>query len=171
MVPPMIFVTFCVYGETELEVLVFGLGGTVFVLGLLTRIWSQVHLRYRLNSPTVLTTTGPYRYVRNPIYIGNTLMLLAACMLAELFWFVPIMLVYCASVYTCVVRYEETHLLDKYGLAYRHYMNSVHRWLPKLAIASNTKTTHTNGPICPSLLAEWHNLLLLLPFITKELMR
>ena len=168
MVPPMVFVTLCTWGEVEEEWLVFGVGGVVFAAGLALRIWAQMHLHYRLSVRKILTTTGPYRYVRNPIYIANTTMLTAAVMLAELFWFMPIMVLYCAVVYTLVVRHEESHLLVKYGAPYQAYLDRVSRWFPgrskDAAPAANSVRF-----FYPSLWAECHNLALLLPFIIKEL--
>ena len=72
-------------------------------------------LHYRLKMRKVLTSTGPYAWVRNPIYIANTSMLVGLTCTSEHFWFVPIMLLWCAVVYHYVVRREESHLRDKYG--------------------------------------------------------
>ena len=68
MLPPMVFVTLCTWGEVENEWVIFGVGGVVFALGVALRLWAQLHLRYRLNTRTVLTTTGPYAHVRNPMH-------------------------------------------------------------------------------------------------------
>lgn len=170
MVPPMLFVTLCTWTETEGHLFVFGIGGFVFALGLVLRVWAQIHLHYRLKIRKVLTVTGPYAIVRNPIYIGNTIILAGACMLAELYWFVPLQILYCAVVYTFVVRYEENHLAQKYGNAYVKYLSSAPRWFPKRTTGlSNGKGHFFTEYLLPSLLAEVHNLLLLIPFIVKEL--
>jgi len=167
MAPPMIFITLCTWGEVENDLLVFGLGGVAFAAGLFIRLWSQTHLRYRLHIKTTLTRTGPYAYVRNPIYIGNTFILVGACLLAEMFWFAPIQLLYCAIIYSLVVRYEEAHLAEKYGVAYLDYVKRVPRWLPKLLRPESTRANVTQY-LGVSTLAEAHNLLFLLPFIIKE---
>jgi hypothetical protein len=117
----------------------------------------------------ILTTTGPYAYVRNPLYIANTIMLAATCMLAELFWFVPVQILYCAIVYTFVVRFEENRLYQKYGSAYLNYAHQVPRWLPKLRSMS-IKETNINRYLIPGIVAEVHNLLLVVPFIVKEML-
>ena len=168
MVPPMIFITLCTAGEWENNLAVFGGGGAVFMLGLSLRVWAQMHLRYRLRTHKILTVTGPYAYVRNPIYIANTAILLGACMLAELFWFLPIQLLWCAVIYTFVVRYEEARLAQKHGDAYRAYLARVPRWLPKFSPSMNFKPS-TREYIGRSLLAEVHNLAILLPFVVKEI--
>jgi len=168
MVPPMVFITLCTWGEVENELAVFGAGGVTFALGLALRVWAQMHLHYRLRMSKTLTLTGPYAYVRNPIYIANTTMLAGSCMLAELFWFIPIQVLWCAVVYGLVVRYEETHLAKKYGRAYLEYVSRVPRWLPKVG-RSDEGRPRVAGYFGPSLLAEAHNLAFLLPFLMKEL--
>ena len=169
MVPPAVFAMLCSWGEVEEEIAVFGLGGLTFALGLALRLWAQVHLRYRLQKKTVLTTTGPYAYVRNPIYIANTLLLVGMCMVAELFWLVPLQLLYCAVIYHAVVRYEESHLAEKHGQPYLDYVSRVPRWVPRLRVGRGCQGS-AHGLLLPSVLAEAHNLLLLLPAIVKELL-
>jgi steroid 5-alpha reductase family enzyme len=112
--------------------------------------------------------TGPYAYVRNPMYLANTTMLAGASMLAELFWFVPFLVLYCALIYTLVIRYEEAHLLRKYGAAYQEYMARVPRLCPKLRPPA-TSGARVPRYVLPCILAEAHNLLFLLPFALKEL--
>ncbi len=171
MIPPVIFVILCTWGEIEKDWLVFGLGGAIFALGFALRVWAQMHIHYRLKTKKMLTTTGPYAYTRNPLYIANTVMLAAVCMLSELFWFAPIQILYCAAVYSFVVRFEEEHLTQKYGTAYLNYVNEVPRWFPRLRQLNINKTNiNTNKYFTPSIAAEIYNLLLLLPFVIKEIL-
>jgi len=168
MAPPLVFAAICTWRETENRYLTFGIGSILFACGLLLRLWSQMHLHYRLKTSTVLTVTGPYVYVRNPIYIANTIMLVAAVILAELYWLAPLMFVYCLIVYTFVVRFEELHLLDRYGQAYADYVSRTQRWIPDFHVVKSA-TINTRQFLLPSLLAEAPSLLLLLPFIIKEI--
>ncbi len=167
MVPPLVFAAVCKWYETENRFLVFGLGGALFACGLLLRLWSQLHLHYRLKVPKALTITGPYVYVRNPVYIANIFMLVAAVILAELYWFAPLMLVYCVAVYSVVIRFEESHLLGKYGWHYADYISKTPRWFPNFHIPKSA-AVNTRQFFIPSLLAEAPNLLLLLPPLIKE---
>jgi protein-S-isoprenylcysteine O-methyltransferase Ste14 len=164
----MLFVTLCARGECENEWLVWGLGGLTFALGLALRLWSQMHLHHRIKVKKTLTVTGPYAYVRNPIYIANTTIFAGICMLAELFWFIPILVLYCAVVYAVAIRYEESRLLRRYGSAYQEYASRVPRVFPKLRW-SNPKAGSVRHYVLPSVLAEAHNLLFLLPLALKEL--
>ncbi len=169
MVPPLVFAAICTWHETENKFLTFGLGGALFACGMLLRLWSQMHLHYRLKIPKALTITGPYVYVRNPVYVANAIMLVAAVILAELCWFAPLMFVYCLAVYTVVVRFEESHLLNKYGQAYADYISKTPRWIPNFHVVKSAVAVDTRQFLASSLLAEAPDLLLLLPFIIKEM--
>ena len=167
MVPPILFTLLCFRGEFEKDWLIYPLGFAVFGLGVGVRVWAQMHLHYRLRVHKVLTRTGPYRFVRNPIYIGNTAILLGLVIMSELLWFLPVMLAYCAVVYHYVVRYEEAHLSEKYGQPYRAYLAAVPRWLPH-----RSRKAEPSGAVAEfflsSLWAEVHCLLWVLPFVAKE---
>jgi len=172
ILPPSLFIAVFPYGEVEESRVLFAVGGVVWLVGMALRVWAQVNLRYRLRVSTVLTATGPYTYVRNPIYIGNTTILLGLCVLCELPWFCPIMLVWCAAVYARVVRYEESHLLRKHGDAYRRYMKRVPRWFPRFRRAEQTREATRDGRthLLSSVLAELHNVVFLIPVVVKELL-
>ncbi len=81
--------------------------------------------------PKQLVVTGPYRYVRNPIYVGVGI-LYAGYFL----WFG-----YCAillyaglallGAHAFVVLYEEPNLKRKFGASYEQYLQSVPRWVPR----------------------------------------
>jgi protein-S-isoprenylcysteine O-methyltransferase Ste14 len=170
MVPPIIFAVLCTRSEIENAPLNFSVGGAFFIAGWLLRIWSQMHLHYRLKIQKALTCTGPYIYVRNPIYIGNTLMLVGTVIMSELLWFTPAILLYCMVVYSIVVRYEELHLLAKYGSEYTDYTSKVPRWIPNPLKRSASAIFNVRQFLFPSILAEIPSLLLLLPFIVKDLL-
>ena len=165
--PPMIFALLCRYGETERS-FVWPLGISLFLMGVALRLWAQEHLHYRIKVHKTLTATGPYSFVRNPIYIGNILICLSAIVISELLWFVPITFFYCLAIYSLVVRYEESHLLDKYGESYRKYMKEFPRWLPKGIRLKNLGLI--NEYFQQSIVSEIQCVFLLLPYLLKKLM-
>lgn len=169
MAPPYLFLVLSSLGEYEQETVLWTLGLAVFAAGLGLRVWAQMHLHYRLRVRKQLTTTGPYAFVRNPIYIGNTLLLTALAILSEMVWFVPVMLLWCVVVYSLVVRREESHLLEKYGEPYAVFLKTVPRWRP-----SSRRVNPALMPIrpffWPSVAAELHCLLWLAPLLGKELL-
>ncbi len=78
-----------------------------------------------------MVAAGPYRYVRNPLYLGSFLNTLALVILmppgGAVFVLAVTMVRYAMSVHA-----EEAHLLQTQGDAYRAYQNHVSRWLPSL---------------------------------------
>jgi protein-S-isoprenylcysteine O-methyltransferase Ste14 len=89
-------------------------------------------------SPTVvvrekayLVTSGPYRWVRHPLYTMGTLAYLGFALLAEN-WFITILSLLVFVVLALRTPKEEAHLLEKFGDEYRTYMQQTGRYLPKL---------------------------------------
>jgi protein-S-isoprenylcysteine O-methyltransferase Ste14 len=73
--------------------------------------------------------TGPYRYTRNPDYIGQTLTYVGIALAVNSWWpLVPLPLVLLA-VHFGVVRREERYLEKRFGQEYRDYMARTRRWL------------------------------------------
>jgi protein-S-isoprenylcysteine O-methyltransferase Ste14 len=150
-----------------MDYLIWPFGISLVFIGMILRIWAQQHLHYRLNVKKCLTTTGPHSFIRNPVYVGNILMCLGAIITSELLWMAPIALVYWFSIYSFVVRYEERHLLEKYGESYQRYLLEVPRWLPR-AIGFR-KFVILNKYFLNSIVAEIHCPFILLPYVLKEL--
>ena len=73
---------------------------------------------------------GPYRYVRNPMYVGVALALLGEAILFES----TSLLIYAALLvlhfHLWVVCYEEPTLHKKFGKKYEQYCRTVSRWVP-----------------------------------------
>jgi protein-S-isoprenylcysteine O-methyltransferase Ste14 len=80
--------------------------------------------------PRRLVIRGPYRYVRNPMYLGAGLALAGAA----LFYQSGVLLAYAAGfllvMHAFVVLYEEPTLRQTFGEDYEAYSQKVHRWLP-----------------------------------------
>jgi len=167
-IPPFLFALFCRSYETEIDTLTWPLGISVFLLGLFLRIWAQQHLHYRLKVKKYVTVTGPYSLMRNPIYVGNLLICLGLVIGSELLWFAPIAFFYCFGIYSLVVRYEEGHLLEKYGEDYRKYLFEVPRWWPQTLRFENLGIK--NEYFRAAIIAEIHCVLALLPYLVKEIL-
>lgn len=78
---------------------------------------------------TELVTAGPYRFTRNPIYLGFTLIVLGLGFLANSFWFIPLAGALVATIQTQVIRYEEQYLESRFGPRYQAYKGQVRRWV------------------------------------------
>ncbi|HDP25207.1 MAG TPA: isoprenylcysteine carboxylmethyltransferase family protein [Deltaproteobacteria bacterium] len=169
IVPFYLFAIFFEHGDVEIPMLIYPLGIILFAFGLFLRIWAQVHLHYRLKAHKKLTLTGPYVYVRNPIYIGNTFILAGITVLAGLLWFVPVMVLACAFTYHMTVLYEEGHLKRKYGQGYIEFLEKVPRWVPRFDGARTEHSENLRAYILPSIKAELHILLLVIPVVLHEI--
>ena len=75
-----------------------------------------------------LVIDGPFRYRRNPIYMGDTLLLLGFAQLTTNIWFAIFMPVFLIAVYFLAVLPEERHLEERFGQAYLDYKESTRRW-------------------------------------------
>jgi protein-S-isoprenylcysteine O-methyltransferase Ste14 len=78
---------------------------------------------------TRLVTTGPYRFTRNPMYLGLTLVYLGGVALVDSFWPLLILPVVLLVLTAAVIRREERYLAAAFGDAYNAYCRRVRRWL------------------------------------------
>ncbi|WP_173931782.1 isoprenylcysteine carboxylmethyltransferase family protein [Chelativorans sp. Marseille-P2723] len=75
-----------------------------------------------------LVTSGPYAFSRNPIYLGNTVMMLAIGMIAGQPWFFLFGLIAGFTTQKLAIEPEERHLALRFGKKYRDYQKRVRRW-------------------------------------------
>ena len=78
---------------------------------------------------TALVMTGPYRFTRNPMYLGLTLLYVGIAIWANTIWpllFLPLALV---VMQIGVIAREEAYLERIFGDAYREYRRRVRRWV------------------------------------------
>ena len=111
------------------------LGAVVFLLGVALMAAAVGRFRHFGTSPnpTVPTTAfvrnGPYRFTRNPMYLGMTLMLAGLAFLGNALW--PLIAVIPAVIITdrLVIQREENYLAARYGADYRAFKDAVRRWI------------------------------------------
>jgi protein-S-isoprenylcysteine O-methyltransferase Ste14 len=80
-------------------------------------------------SVNVLVTSGPYRFSRNPIYVGFTCTLLGLPLALGTYWGAVLSPLLVLGLNTLVIRYEEAYLEKKFGDVYTGYRSRVRRWL------------------------------------------
>jgi protein-S-isoprenylcysteine O-methyltransferase Ste14 len=78
---------------------------------------------------TTIVETGPYRFTRNPIYLGMFVGLAGLAIAFDSLWLLGTLLVFAFAIRYGVVAREEAYLERKFGDAYRHYRARVRRWL------------------------------------------
>ena len=84
------------------------------------------------DAPKEFVSTGPYKYVRNPMYIGGFMLFegfafvnLSVSMI--IFGFLWLLIVHLFTIF-----YEEKTLEKQFGKSYLDYKKKVHRWLPTI---------------------------------------
>ena len=78
-----------------------------------------------------LVTYGIFRWVRNPLYVGNFLIWMGFVVISAVLWFLPIAIVIFAVEYTLIVAYEEGVLESIFGEEYLEYKQTTPRWIPR----------------------------------------
>ena len=106
-----------------------------FVLALALFAWAIVTITGAgSNVPTKLPTTtivesGPYRFTRNPIYLGMCIGLLGLAIALDNLWLLLMLVPFVLVIHYGVVAREEAYLERKFGDVYRGYRSRVRRWL------------------------------------------
>jgi len=108
--------------------LLMGVGLALFTWTLAT-LWRHRTTVNPYLAASTLCTGGPFRYSRNPIYVGDWFILLGTSLLLGTGWpllFAPLIW---ALLRYGVIRHEEAHLEARFGDDYRAYRARVRRWL------------------------------------------
>ncbi|KWT64879.1 putative protein-S-isoprenylcysteine methyltransferase [Hyphomicrobium sulfonivorans] len=110
-----------------------GLG--IGVLGIVLVVWGIVTLRSHDTTmlpdvgATHLVTSGPFWRFRNPIYLGDAMILLGAAELTKNIWLVGAAAAFAALVTKLAIMPEERHLERRFGQAYLDYKSRSRRWI------------------------------------------
>lgn len=115
------------------------LGVSLGVLANILAFWIFSHLAHNV-SPTVvareksqLVTSGPYRWVRHPLYTMGTIAYLSFALIAENWW-IALLSILVFAVLAMRTPKEEVKLIEKFGDPYREYMENTGRYVPKLKL-------------------------------------
>jgi protein-S-isoprenylcysteine O-methyltransferase Ste14 len=123
-------------GEAAVSPVIVLAGVAVTTLGELIRLWGVHHIgaisRTRTDRLGPLVDTGPFAFVRNPLYLGNIALWVGFAMTARLAWMAPLIAVLLGAEYHAIVKWEEQLLVSRLGEAYRAYTRRVPRWIPNL---------------------------------------
>ena len=110
------------------------LGGPILAAGLVTTGWFLQTMR-RARTPvdprkasSALVTGGPFRYTRNPGYLGLGLVYAGVSLLCNSRWSLVALPAVVAAVDRGVIRGEERYLAGRFGTDYEAYRLRVRRW-------------------------------------------
>jgi protein-S-isoprenylcysteine O-methyltransferase Ste14 len=125
-------------------------GVAVVALAEVLRLWAVRSIgaisRTRSERLGPLIQTGPFAFVRNPLYLGNVGLWTGMALIARLAWLVPVFIVLLAIEYGAIVRWEEHLLRERRGDEYCAYAARVPRWTPWIG-------PRTAGAIAPTKLS------------------
>ena len=82
--------------------------------------------------PRRLVVAGPYRFVRNPMYLGAGLALAGAALFYESLPLLAYPVLFLLATHLFVVWYEEPALRQTFGQEYEAYCGRVRRWWPSV---------------------------------------
>lgn len=138
---PIPFILILIYFSHSTPISI-AIGLPLLLFGEWVRVWAVGYAGgstrgQRLDATRSLVTAGPYQYVRNPLYLGNLLLSLGMCWIANVYWMSVVLVVGYLAQYIPIIRSEETYLSQTCGVTYQHYYNAVPRFLPRLRAYSN----------------------------------
>jgi protein-S-isoprenylcysteine O-methyltransferase Ste14 len=83
------------------------------------------------DAPRRFVAAGPYRHVRNPMYLGAFLVLAGAALSVRSPSILMFSAVWLLPAHLFVILYEEPTLRRKFGASYDEYCRAVPRWVPR----------------------------------------
>jgi len=127
------------------------------VLGGLVRLWASGHVK----KDKSLATTGPYSYVRHPLYVGNHLITLAFCLASGLWWSFLAWAVIAFLFYPGTIAHEDEVLHRLFGKSWEKWRAETRALIPRLTPYNKSekgewslKQSHHNGePLILAILA------------------
>jgi protein-S-isoprenylcysteine O-methyltransferase Ste14 len=80
-------------------------------------------------SVNAIVTSGPYRFTRNPIYLGFLCLLIGFPFIFRTYWGLILSPLFIVLINTLVIQHEEAYLEKKFKDVYINYKSRVRRWL------------------------------------------
>jgi protein-S-isoprenylcysteine O-methyltransferase Ste14 len=114
--------------------LVLATGLIIFFLGLLLAIWARLYLGKNWGMPMTLkqdpelVTSGPYRYIRHPIYTGILLAMLGSAIASSIFWLTIFAISGIYFIYSAVM--EEKLMTKQFPKVYPTYKTKTKMLIP-----------------------------------------
>jgi protein-S-isoprenylcysteine O-methyltransferase Ste14 len=116
------------------------IGALVLLPGLVLRGLASGHVQ----KDKQLTTSGPYAYTRNPLYLGSLMLAAGFAIAARSWWIVAIMLLMFAVIYVPVIAGEERYLRLTFP-EYDGYARNVPRMLPRLSRYGSQQSAYSSA--------------------------
>jgi protein-S-isoprenylcysteine O-methyltransferase Ste14 len=113
------------------------IGGVVALLGAAIRVWAAGHI----DKGKSLAEGGPYVFTRNPLYLGSFIMAFGVLLAGQGYWLLLPFCVFYLGVYYPVMKAEERELLQRHGMRFTEYANTVPLFVPRFTSRGNVPST------------------------------
>jgi protein-S-isoprenylcysteine O-methyltransferase Ste14 len=104
------------------------IGATLAVIGIAIRLWASGHVK----KDKVLATTGPYAYVRHPLYVGNHLIMVGFCLASGLWWSFIVYIAFSLYFYPQTIRHEDSVLQRLFPGQWEPWAKETRALIPRL---------------------------------------
>lgn len=111
-------------GQPEPMLLYIGTG--IAAVGTLVRLWASGYVMKNKE----LATTGPYAYVRHPLYVGNILLLVGFSLASSQWWSFVLMAFLLWFYYPPTIAYEDNKLRGIFGEEWENWAKNIHALIP-----------------------------------------
>lgn len=115
---------FLIFAKPTLFLMMIGVA--IALIGLLTRAWSAGHIRKN----QALAVSGPYKFTRNPLYLGSFLLGLGFMIASGVWWLILLFVVLYLGIYFPVMSVEADELTAIFGDKYKEYASQVSLFFP-----------------------------------------
>lgn len=120
---------FALTGWGQPQPTLLAIGAALACLGMGVRLWaSGVVMKNE-----VLATSGPYGYVRHPLYVGNFLICVGFCFASALWWSVPLSIVFWLLFYPTTIRQEDLKLRGRFPEQWDHWASQTRPLWPRMS--------------------------------------
>lgn len=103
-------------------------GVVAAVLGIAVRLWASGHVK----KDKVLATTGPYAYVRHPLYVGNHLIMVGFCLASSLWWSFFVWIALSLYYYPQTIEAEDRQLAKLFPDQWEDWARETQALMPRL---------------------------------------
>ena len=103
-------------------------GVVAATLGIAVRLWASGHVK----KDKVLATTGPYAYVRHPLYVGNHLITFGFCLASGLWWSFLVWIVLGFFYYPQTIAHEDRLLARLFPGEWEAWAKGTRALIPRL---------------------------------------
>jgi protein-S-isoprenylcysteine O-methyltransferase Ste14 len=151
-----------VFPRSPEEAIVTGISVILVIAGLILRAWAAGYAGNHTRTSNIeagkLATSGPYAFVRNPIYLGSIVLGIGMVGVIGDWRLSPLCIATFTALYFVIIPAEEEFLHSEHPLEYKVYCRNVRRLLPRfMPWAGAERTSFAWQPA----LGEWQTMVIL----------